>query len=182
MPRRVPKVWKLQNGTTIISVRDRASEHQLTRSTDMRSRVSVLALALICAATLSSVAWSADKEEKPDAKLELSAKSAAAGVGWTWGDGKVMYKGKTYPVDVDGLTVGSVGAASIEAEGTVYHLKKLADFDGTYVAASAGATVGGGAGVLAMQNEHGVVVQMKATTQGVKFTIGTSGVKLALKK
>lgn len=148
----------------------------------MRSRISVLALALFCAMTLSSVALSDEKEEKPDATLALSAKSAAAGVGWTWGGGTVSYKGKSYPVDVDGLTIGSVGGATIEATGTVYHLKSLADFDGTYVAANAGATVGGGMGVLVMQNEHGVVVHMKATTQGVKFTAGTSGVKLALKK
>jgi hypothetical protein len=119
---------------------------------------------------------------KPDAALTLEATSVAAGVGWAWGSGKLSYQGKDHAVTVEGLTVGAVGVAAIKAVGTVYYLKKLEDFEGTYKAAVAGSTVGGGGAVLVMRNQLGVEVRMSATTQGVSLTIGTSGVKLALKK
>jgi hypothetical protein len=151
----------------------------------MRIRKSLgLALALVCLAGLASHV-SADekkkKEKKPDATLKLSAKSVAAGVGWSWGGGTLTYQGKSHDVEVDGLTVGQVGAASIDAVGSVYHLKKLEDFNGTYTAVAGGATIGGGGGGLVMQNANGVEVTMHATTQGVSLTAGASGVKLSLK-
>lgn len=129
-------------------------------------------------------AASAEEKKKvaSDATIELESTSVAAGVGISWGKGELHYKGKTYSLEVDGLTVGSVGASSIKAKGDVYHLTKLEDFDGNYAAVVGGATVGGGGGGLAMKNQNGVVVELVATTQGVSLTAGVSGVKLAIKK
>ena len=79
------------------------------------------------------------KDEKPDAKLHLSGTSAAIGVGTTWGGGTLAYKGKSHRVRIRGLDIGGVGGAHIDAEGDVYHLHTLADFDGTYAAVGAGA-------------------------------------------
>ena len=144
-----------------------------------------LALVLALLVALGGVARAADKtaaKEKPSATLTLTGKSVAAGVGYSWGDGTLVYKGKSYAVTVDGLTAGQVGANSITAKGSVYHLTKLEDFDGNYTAVAAGATVGGGGGGLAMQNQHGVEVRMSASTRGLSLTAGVSGVKLALKK
>jgi hypothetical protein len=93
-----------------------------------------------------------------------------------------MYKGKSYDVTIDGLTVGAAGISSITASGKVYDLKKLEDFDGNYTAVAAGSAIGGGGGALTMQNQNGVQVTLKATTRGVNLTIGVSGVKLAVKK
>ena len=124
----------------------------------------------------------AKKKATPDATIKLSAGSVAAGVGVSWGSGTLSYQGKSYPISVSGLDVGSVGASKITASGSVYHLKSLDDFDGNYTAAAAGATVGGGGGVLAMQNQNGVVVKLAATSRGVKLTLGASGVKMEVKK
>ena len=77
--------------------------------------------------------------------------------------------------------MGSVGATKINANGSVYHLKSLADFDGTYSSVEAGATAGGGGSVLAMQNQNGVVVHLVSTSQGVKLTLGAGGVKMEVK-
>ena len=35
---------------------------------------------------------------KPDATLNLSGGSAAARIGFSWGNGTLSYKGKTYPL------------------------------------------------------------------------------------
>ena len=122
------------------------------------------------------------KGKKPDATLKLSAGSIAAGIGVSWGSGTLTYKGKSYPIDVKGLSVGDVGISKVEASGKVYNLKSLGDFDGNYAAVGAGAAVAGGGSVSAMRNQNGVEVDLTATTQGVKFTLGGAGVDMKIKK
>ena len=147
----------------------------------MRS-LSSLCIAAVCAVALAGPAHAKGSKQKPSATIKLESKAVAAGVGFSWGSGTLTYKGHKYPLEVDGLTVGSVGAASVHATGSVYNLKTLADFDGTYSAVVGGATAGGGGGGLAMQNQNGVKVHLVATTRGVSLTAGVSGVKLAVKK
>jgi len=122
------------------------------------------------------------EDKAPDATLKLSAGSVAAGVGISWGSGTLTYKGKDYPISVTGLSVGDVGVTKIEASGKVYDLKSLDDFDGNYTAGAAGATVAGGGAVVGMRNQNGVSVNLVATTQGLKFTLGAGGVDMKIKK
>ena len=91
----------------------------------------------------------------PDATLTLSEGSVAAGIGFSWGNGVLTYKGKTYPVRVEGLSVGELGVARATAKGEVSHLAKLADFPGNYAAVGAGATAGGGGGHRAPEHDPG---------------------------
>jgi len=49
------------------------------------------------------------------------------------------------------------------ASGEVYHLKNLSDFDGNYVALSAGAAIAGGADAIYWENQHGVVIKLSTT-------------------
>ena len=120
--------------------------------------------------------------KKPDATLTLSEGSVAAGIGFTWGKGRLSYKGKTYPIKVDGLSVGEVGITRATARGSVFNLSKLADFSGTYVSGAAEATVGGGAGATVMKNQNGVVIELKSTTQGANLKLGPEGLRLSLAK
>jgi hypothetical protein len=143
----------------------------------MRTR-SVLATV----AALGFLLTAARAEDTPDATIKLSGGSVAVGIGYSWGGGTLTYKGKTYKVEVKGLSVGDVGASQVEASGNVYHLAKLADFDGNYTAAAAGATVAGGASATAMKNQNGVVINLVSTTQGLKFTLAAAGVDLKIKK
>src|SRR6185436_5660945 len=131
----------------------------------------VIGLATIAALSVCLTVARAE-EKKPDATLKLSAGSIAVGVGVNWGSGTLTYKGKEYPVDVKGLSVGDVGVSKIEASGKVYNLKKIEDFDGNYTALGAGAAVAGGGGVVTMKNQNGVKADLVATTQGVKFALG----------
>src|SRR6059036_3497948 len=76
--------------------------------------------------------------QKPDATLRLSGGSFAAGIGFSWGKGTLTYKGKDYPVSVNGLSVGKVGITGNSAYGDVYNLQHLRDFNGHYNAGAAG--------------------------------------------
>jgi hypothetical protein len=128
---------------------------------------------------LVSMARAADT---PDAIIKLSGGSVAAGIGYSWASGTLTYKGKTYDVEVKGLSVGDVGITSADAAGDVYHLNKLSDFDGNYTAVGAGITVAGGASAGSMKNQNGVLINLISTTQGVKFSFGAAGVSMKIKK
>jgi hypothetical protein len=140
-----------------------------------------MAVTVVAALALVGVAQGKE-EKKPDATIQLTGGSIAAGVGVSWGSGTLKYKGKDYPIDVKGLSVGDVGVTKIAASGKVYDLKKLEDFDGNYTTVGTGATVGGGAAVLTAQNQNGVRVDLVSTTQGVKFALGPSGLEMKIKK
>ena len=121
------------------------------------------------------------QEKKPDATLHLSTGSVAVGIGYTWGNGVLTYQGKEYPFSIDGLSVVDVGISKAEANGTVYNLKRLEDFNGNYTGVTAGATIAGGAGATSVQNQNGVVINLTGTTQGLKFKLSVDGVKMTLK-
>src|SRR5258707_8466350 len=73
----------------------------------------VLALAVVASLAVAPLARAEEAKEKPDATIHLESKSVAVGVGFSWGKGFLKYKGHTHAVTVDGLTVGSVGAKSV---------------------------------------------------------------------
>ena len=114
------------------------------------------------------------------ATLTLSDGSVAAGIGFSWGKGTLAYAGKTYPVKVEGLSVGELGITRATARGTVSNLTKLDDFSGNYVAVAGCATAAGGAGVAVMQNQNGVVIELQSTTQGASLKLAAEGLRLTV--
>jgi hypothetical protein len=146
-----------------------------------RTVLSLFVAATICLVVPQARAAGTHKGPTPDGTLELKEGSVAAGVGYSWGGGTLTFHGKKYPVSVTGLSVGSVGASSVTARGSVYNLKKLEDFSGNYTAAKAGATVGGGGAVATMQNQNGVKINLSSTSRGLKLTLAAEGVSLKLK-
>jgi hypothetical protein len=145
----------------------------------MRRTMGVLLIMATCALG-ANAADARARSGGPDATIQFSGGSVAAGIGFSWGSGTLRYRGQSYPIKVDGLTVGAVGVSRASATGSVYHLKRLEDFDGTYAAVGAGAAVGGGGSVATMQNQNGVVIKAKSTSQGVKLKLGVEGVKMSL--
>ncbi|MGH8014454.1 MAG: hypothetical protein ACREQ4_18345 [Candidatus Binataceae bacterium] len=112
--------------------------------------------------------------------IELSGGSVAAGVGYTWAKGVLIYEGREYPLKVNGLSILHVGVSSYTASGTVYDLHKLSDINGVYTAVAAGVAVAGGASAIAMKNDKGVLIQMAATHQGLNFDLGPKGLRISL--
>jgi hypothetical protein len=100
----------------------------------------------------------------PSGTIELKGGSVAAGVGYTWGKGILVFDGQEYPVKVSGLSIVQVGVSSYTASGTVYDLTKVSDINGIYTAVSAGAAVGGGASATAMKNDQGFGDHLRAVS------------------
>jgi len=139
----------------------------------------LLVAGLVTAALIPSLA-SAQPDGPSDARLHLSGGSVAFLAGVSWGHGRLDFRGHTYRVKVRGLKVGSIGAASFNADGDVFHLRSLRDIDGTYGAADASATAGAGAGAITLHNDKGVVINMTSTTAGLQLTLAPAGVDLEL--
>ena len=97
---------------------------------------------------LASNAISAQKAT-PSGKVSIESTSIAAGIGVSWGDGKLNFKGKDYPFSVEGLSLVDWGISKVSATGDVYNLTDAAKVAGTYVAAEAGLTLAGGMGGMA---------------------------------
>jgi len=115
--------------------------------------------------------------------LTVTATSAALGIGWSWGNGTLtLLNGKQYRFKVSGLDVVAVGFKQATGVGHVYNLKNIKDFPGTYVAATAAGTVGGGMGASSMRNDKGVVINLTGVGQGVDFRLAVSGMTVKMTK
>src|SRR5438876_11416694 len=116
-----------------------------------------------------------------DATLRLSGGSFAAGIGFSWGSGTLTYKGKNYPVKVNGLSIGKVGITSSSAYGEVFNLKHLQDFNGHYnvgAACTRGVTLASWKSGTLMANQAGVIVRISSTQQGVAVNATGGGVDM----
>ena len=116
-----------------------------------------------------------------DGSVELSGGAVAVGIGYSWGNGSLSFKNRKHNFSISGLSIVDVGASSYSASGNVYHLNKLSDFDGNYVALSAGATIAGGGNAVYLKNQNGVVIKVAATEIGLRFNLAASGVSITLK-
>jgi hypothetical protein len=116
-----------------------------------------------------------------DGSVELSGGAVAVGIGYTWGNGTLVFNNRKHNFGISGLSIVDVGASSYSASGSVYHLNKLSDFDGNYVAVSAGATIAGGGDAVYLRNQNGVVIKVAATEIGLRFNLAASGVDITLK-
>jgi hypothetical protein len=143
----------------------------------MKRLVTILAAVAI---TQMFAGLSLAAEGKPTATLALKQGQVGVGIGFSWGAGTLNYHGKAYTFKVDGLSVGDVGITKAVADGKVYNLNNIEDFNGTYVSVATEGTVGLGAGATAMKNEHGVVIHLFPVTKGINVKLAGEGVKLRL--
>ena len=123
----------------------------------------------------------AKPQAKPDGTIDLTERSVAAGVGYTWGGGTLHHGGKTYPLTVKGVSVVDVGISKFTARGDVYRLKQVSDIDGVYRAVAASATVGEGRGVATLENGKGVQIKLKSSSEGLQFKLAPEGVSIKMK-
>ena len=140
------------------------------------SRIALFFLAMAVATT----AVAAEKVA-PSGKVSIESTSIAAGIGVSWGDGKLSFKGKTIPFSVDGLSLVDWGISKASAVGDVYNLTDVSKLAGNYVAAEAGFALAGGMGGMVLRNQNGVVIHLRSVSQGAKLQLGPSGLKITMK-
>jgi hypothetical protein len=120
------------------------------------------------------------KKSKPSGTIEVEASQLRLIVGGAQGKGTLHYKGKSYPFTMKGGTVGGIGATKITATGDVYFLENVADFAGTYSAATAGAALGPGFGGSQYENNKGVFINVRSKTEGVGLNLGLGVISITM--
>lgn len=147
--------------------------------------LAVFAGALLCAAanaadSTTAASINTTEQDQPVGTVDLTGGSVAAGVGYVWGKGALTFMGQKHPFKLSGVSIVDVGAAHITAKGDVYNLKDIHDFEGKYTTATAGLTVAEGGSVAVLRNDHGVVIKLHASTQGLRFNLSADGVSIKL--
>lgn len=143
-------------------------------------RILLLGLAVVCVVAVVSAGAQQDKPVYPVGSIAFETTSIAAGVGVSWGNGLFAFQGKQYPISIKGLGLGTVGVAKVNAIGDVYNLTKPSDVVGTYVGITGGIAIAGGVKGILARNEKGVVVDLRATQQGVSLNLGTDGFTISM--
>ena len=145
-----------------------------------------IAILLLVAAVMPGFTQAASHHHSgPDATLRLSGGSFALGIGFRWGSGTLSYKGKDYPVKVNGLSIGKVGMTGVSAYGEIFNLKHLQDFNGHYnvgAEGTRGVTIAKGKAGSIMTNQAGVIVRLAATQTGLDVNATGGGVDMQIQR
>ena len=149
------------------------------------NNVKKIAILSLVVAVMTGFTQAASQHSGPDATLRLSGGSFALGIGFRWGSGTLTYKGKDYPVKVNGLSIGKVGMTGVSAVGEVFNLKHLQDFNGHYnvgAQGTRGVTIAKGKAGSVMTNQAGVIVRVSATQTGLDVNATGGGVDMQIKR
>ena len=151
----------------------------------MNNLKKIAILSLVLAVMTGFTQAASHHHSGPDATLRLSGGSFALGIGFRWGSGTLSYKGKDYPVKVNGLSVGKVGITGSSAYGEVFNLKHLQDFNGHYnvgAEGTRGVTIAKGKAGSIMTNQAGVIVRLAATQTGLDVNATGGGVDMQIQR
>jgi len=142
--------------------------------------VSLVRMLKFVAAVVAVVAFSSVQSYAQTGTVRLNVVKAGFIIGVGGGSGVLHYHGRNYPLRLGGIGIGSLGVASVSLSGTASNLRSPSDIAGTYGAAGAGATFVGGAQVVTLQNEKGVVLRLSGPQIGFQVSLGLAGMTIAM--
>jgi hypothetical protein len=131
------------------------------------------------AAAMLAGASTVSRAETGTVRLHIVKAGLIVGVGG--GSGTLVYQGRSYRLSLGGVGVGSLGVAAVDLVGTAHNLRRPSDIAGTYGAAGAGGTFVAGAQVARLQNEKGVILEVRGVQVGFQISFGLAGLTIALR-
>ena len=103
-------------------------------------------------------------------------------VGTSGGQGVLVFKGKEYPLQLDGISAGMIGVSRTHLAGTASNLRTAADIAGSYTAVGAGATFRGAGGrTVRLRSDKGVILMLSGTGVGYAASADVSRVTISLR-
>ena len=149
-------------------------------STLGRTFIGMAATLIVAAATLL---FAAPASAAADGNIAFTLYKAGFVVGGSGGTGTLKVKGKSYPINIGGVSLGAtIGVSKAELIGEVHNLKQPGDIEGVYTAVQAGVAVAGGGKVAELKNTKGVVLKVKGKEVGLELALDLSGMEIKLKK
>lgn len=103
-------------------------------------------------------------------------------VGGGVGRGTLVYRGKTYPFKVTGLSFGITAGATIgRLDGWASDIREVDDFAGTYSSVGGGFALVGGVSGVHLRNEKGVTIVLQGPKAGLELAANLSTIAISLK-
>ena len=102
-------------------------------------------------------------------------------VGTSGGHGVLVFKGKEYPLQLDGISAGMIGVSRTDLAGTASNLRTAADIAGSYTAIGAGAAWRAGGRTVRLRSDKGVIVKLRGTGFGWAASAEVSRVTISLR-
>jgi hypothetical protein len=142
-------------------------------------RASKIGAALTASALMLSSAPTPSYAETGAVRFSVGSAGFIVGVGG--GSGVLRFRGRNYGLSIGGIRIGTIGASATEVRGVARNLRQASDIAGTYSAVGAGIAVIGGAGSARLQNEKGVVLDVRAVKVGLEANLNLGGVTISMR-
>jgi hypothetical protein len=140
--------------------------------------LALAALALVAALSFTAPAAA----QTPSGTIQFGVFKAGFIVGAGGGSGTLFYQGRSYPIDIGGISLGlTIGISKAQLHGEVYNLTNPADIQGTYSAATASVAFVGGGKVATIKNSRGVVLKVRGKQVGLDLNLSLGGLSINLK-
>ena len=136
---------------------------------------------LVIALAMTVVLFQATPAEARGGRIQLSITKASFVVGIGGGSGLLRYRGRSYPLSIGGVKFGlTIGVASADLRGRVYHMRRLRDIEGAYTVANGSAAFGIGAASVTLENSRGVQIVLHGDQVGFEAALALGGMTIRL--
>jgi hypothetical protein len=144
----------------------------------MFNRIKLIGLAAAAALLVTATA-SETLADTGSVRIRVAKAGFIVGVGG--GSGTLLFRGRSYPLQVGGLSVGTIGAAATDLVGRAYNLRSATDIVGTYSAVAGSIAIGGGVKSARLQNANGVVLELQGRQAGFEASLSLSGISISMR-
>jgi hypothetical protein len=145
----------------------------------MRKLAMKFVVAALAALTIVAAAPSPSQAATGSVRLHIVKIGFIIGVGG--GNGRLYFNHHVYPLTLGGIGIGSLGVAAVDLVGTASNLHSPYDIVGTYSVVGAGAAFVAGASAATLQNERGVVLQVRGVQAGFQINVGLGGMTISMR-
>lgn len=142
-------------------------------------RASKVGAALIAGAVLLGSAPTASYADTGTVRFTVGSAGFIVGVGG--GSGVLNFKGRNYRLSTGGVRLGTIGASVTEVRGVARNMRRASDIVGTYSGVGAGVAVIGGVGTARLQNEKGVILEVRAVKAGLEANLNLGGMTISMR-
>lgn len=139
-------------------------------------RAALIALTALTGVSLSSAA------RADEGTIRISVVKAGWVIGGSGGSGVLNFHGRTYPLQIGGISYGIVfGASQTDLHGRVRNIRRPSDVAGVYGAAGAGLAVGRGASAIVLTNQNGAILELSGRQVGLIANADLSGLAISMR-
>ena len=139
-------------------------------------RAALIALTALTGVSLASTA------RADEGTIRISVVKAGWVIGGSGGSGVLNFHGRSYPLQIGGISYGIVfGASQTDLRGRVRNIRRPSDVAGVYGAAGAGLAIGRGASAIVLTNQNGAILELSGRQVGLIANADLSGLAISMR-